>query len=152
MKTMRTKAFSIIILAILISSCEKSEEPGPKPEIDFHELGYENSKTATIGDELHMDVEIVAENKIDRIEIEIHPEGEHQKSMTILLSGTEEWEFDSIYTKFAGLRNTEFHEHVEIPENAEPGQYHFHFAVTDQEGYQTVYEDELEFLSPGGSK
>ena len=139
---MKTKVFFTIALAIMISSCEQKEEPGPKPTIDFHELGYENSKTATIGDELHMDAEIVAENNIDKIEIELHHEGEHLKSMVINLSRDEEWEFDSVYTKFAGLKNMEFHEHIEIPENAEPGDYHFHFAVTDQEGYQTVYEDE----------
>lgn len=132
------------LLVIMTVSCDKT---GAKPEIGFHELGYENSKTAEAGDELHMDAEVVAENKIDRIEVILHPEGEHKKATNILLSN-EEWEFDSVYTEFSGLKNTEFHKHIEIPIGAETGHYHFHFSVTDMEGYQTVFEDEVEILAP----
>ena len=137
-----------VTFAMLISSCNKE---GAKPEIDIHELGFENSKTAVIGEELHMDAEIVADNKIDRIEIEIHPEGVHEKS-TGGVNSSVEWEFDTAYTKFSGLRNTLFHEHIEIPGDADPGNYHFHLTVTDMEGYQTVFEDELELLVAAGSK
>lgn len=134
----------MVVLTGSLVSCEEVS----KPEIGNFELGYEGSKTATVGEELHMDAEIVAEGTIDRIRVEIHPESEHmKKSMTDMLDG-EGWEFDSIYTKFSGLKNTTFHEHIEIPGSAEAGHYHFHFEVTDMEGYQTVYEDELELLVP----
>ncbi len=133
-----------VSLAMMIVSCDKTGAP----VIDFHELGYENSGTAEAGDELHMDAEVVAENKIDRIEVIIHPEGEGHKMTTMILLSEGEWKFDSIYTEFSGLRNTGFHKHIDVPQSAESGHYHFHFSVTDLEGYQTVYEDEVEILSP----
>lgn len=145
---MKTKWLVTVAMAMLISSCDKT---GSKPEIDFHELGIENSKTALIGEELHMDAEIEAENKIDRIEIAIQPEDVHKKS-TGSSEVSVEWEFDTVYTGSSGLRNTYFHEDIDIPGNAGPGHYRFHFSVTDLEGYQTTYEDELELFAAGGSK
>lgn len=141
---MKIRTIIGVLLVTMAISCEKT---GAKPEIDFHELGYENSKTAEAGDELHMDAEVLAENKIDRIQVILHPEGEeHKKSSKTRLSEGE-WEFDSVYTEFSGLKNTEFHKHIEVPPDAEAGHYHFHFSVTDLEGYQTVYEDEVEILA-----
>lgn len=135
------------IIATLLISCDNTGAP----TIDFHELGFENSGTAEVGDELHMDAEVVAENKIDRIKVELHPEGEEHKKTTLIVLDEGEWEFDSVYTEFAGLKNTEFHKHIEIPLDAETGHYHFHFAVTDMEGYQTVFEDEVEILAAGSN-
>jgi hypothetical protein len=145
MKTTTLITVTVIILSMLTISCDKTDS---KPEIDFHELGFDNSKTAVAGDELHMDAEIVAENQIDRIEIEIHPEGDGHKNAALNLLSEEEWEFDTVYTKFSGLKNTHFHEHIEVPEDVEPEHYHFHFAVTDMEGNQTVFEEEVEILAP----
>ena len=141
---MKNRIFLMLLLAVFVVSCNQT---GAAPEIDFHELGFNNSKTAEAGDELHMDAEIVAENKIDRVEVELHPEGEHMKSVSFSIS-SEEFEFDSVYTEFSGLLNAEFHKHIEIPAEAELGDYHFHFAVIDMEGYQTVFEDEVEIVAP----
>lgn len=133
-----------IVLALLIGSCDKS---GANPEIDFHELGFENTKTAVAGNELHMDADVVAENKIDRIKIEIHPEGDEHKKSAVISPVSEEWEFDTTYTEFSGLKNTNFHKHIEVPADAGPGHYHFHFSVTDMEGYQSLHEEEIEILA-----
>lgn len=140
-----TLAKSALVLAavVIMTSCGKTE----KPEIGSFELGYENSKTAYVGDDLHMDAEIVAEGTIDKIHIVIHPEGGHAKKGVRSVLDEGEWEVDTTYTKFSGLKNATFHEHIEIPMDAEPGDYHFHFEVTDMEGYQTVYEEELELLA-----
>ena len=147
MKTKKLVAVFTVLLSFMTLSCDKT---GPAPEIDFHEFGYENSKTALAGDDLHMDADILAENKVDRIEIEIHhdeDEHAHKKSLAELVH-SEEWEFDTVYTKFSGIIDPHFHEHIEVPGDAEPGHYHFHFSVTDMEGYQTVFEDEVEILAP----
>ncbi len=138
----RTLAKGTMVLAVLVimASCGKSE----KPEIGSFGLGYENSKVAYVGDDLHVEAEIDAEGTIDKISIEIHPEGEHGKKWVHSALDEGEWEVDTTYTKFSGLKNTTFHEHIEIPVDAEPGDYHFHFEVTDMEGYQTVIEEELE--------
>lgn len=126
-------------MALSFSSCEKDEETNAKPEIDLHELGYENSKIAYAGSELHIDAEIVAEAKIDKVHIEIHSESEHKDG---------EWHVDTTYTKFSDLKNTNFHEHLDVSSDADTGHYHFHFSVTDMEGQQTIIEDELEVKLP----
>ena len=138
------KSAMVLAAVVIMTSCGKTEEP----EIGSFELGYENSKIAYAGADLHMDAEVVAEGTIDRIHIVIHPEGEHSKKEVRSALDEGEWEVDTTYTKFSGLKNTTFHEHIEIPVDAEPGDYHFHFEVTDMEGYQTVYEEELEIHIP----
>ena len=143
-KSAMVKIPMVLAAVVVMTSCGKAE----KPEIVSFELGYENSKTAYAGDDLHMDAEVVAEGTIDMIRIVIHPEGGHTKKGVRSVSDEGEWEVDTTYTRFSGLKNTIFHEDIEIPADADPGYYHFYFEVTDMEGYQTVYEDELELLAP----
>lgn len=132
------------ITAVFFTACEEDDSIS-KPIITIHELGdgatHGNDHTAIIGGELHMDIEVIAEGKINTIQVIIHPEGDHHKSLN------EEWEIDSTYTKFVGLKNTEFHEHIEIDATAEPGEYHFDFIVTDMEGNQSSAEAELELVA-----
>lgn len=137
---MNTRVFLIAIAltaGLFIASCNKEDEIA-KPVIAIHELGegdsHGNDHTAKVGGELHMDVEVIAEGKIDKIQVIIHPEG----------AGT--WELDTIYTKFSGLKNADFHQHVEIDSTAVAGPYHFDFIVTDMEGNQSSAEAELEIV------
>ena len=60
----------------------------------------------------------------------------------------DEWEIDTTYTRFSGLKNTTFHEHIDVSVHAEIGDYHFHLIVTDMEGQQTSVEEELEIQHP----
>ncbi len=136
----------IFATGLIFSSCEK-DKLVPKPEITNFELGYENTGTAYLGSDLHMEAEIVAEGKIDKIVVEIHPEGDHAKSTRIMLHEVE-WAVDTTYTKFSGLKNTTFHEHIDIPFDTETGFYHFHFSITDMEGQQTTMEEVLEIKAP----
>lgn len=130
--------------AVIFSSCTKEDEVA-KPVITIHELGHGdshgNDHTADIGGELHMDIDIVAEGKINTIQVRIHPEGEHKG-----MAEHEEWEIDTVYTNFYGLKNTTFHEHIEIDSLAEAGYYHFDFIVTDLEGNQSSAEADLQFI------
>jgi hypothetical protein len=134
----------VFIAGLFLTSCEKNDEVA-KPVITIHELGegdsHGNDHTAKIGGELHMEIDVVAEGKIDKIRVRIHPEGEHYKK-----SVNVEWEIDTTYTKFSGLKNTLFHEHVEIDSIAEAGPYHFDFSVTDMEGNQSSAEAELQII------
>lgn len=135
-----TKGINIIyvlaIITILFSSCSK--ENGP--QIDLEELGYENTATGYLGSDFHIEAEIIAENKIDRVIIEIHPE----------CCGS--WEFDTTYTKFDGLKNTEFHEHFELPVAlSDTGEYHFHLEVIDMEGNTASVERDIVIKKPDDS-
>jgi len=146
MKT-SNKALAVIFTAVSIVMFYSCEKDVPKPVVNLTELGYENSKTGYAGSDLHIEADIVAEGKIDKVTIEIHPEGDHGKGAPATLNEGE-WEVDTTYTKFSGLKNTTFHEHIDVPVFAEPGDYHFHFIVTDMEGNQTIVEEELEILIP----
>ncbi|MEZ5084098.1 MAG: DUF4625 domain-containing protein [Bacteroidales bacterium] len=144
---MNTRIFLFAIAfttGLIFTSCEKDDEVA-KPVITIHELGdgdsHGNDHTAKIGGELHMDIDIVAEGKINTIQVLIHPEGEHHEKGEL-----DEWEIDTTYTKFAGLKNTTFHEHIEIGATAEVGDYHFDFIVTDMEGNQSSAEAELQIV------
>ena len=141
----RILILSVILgMGTILTSCNKENEVA-KPEIIIHELGdgesHGDDHTAKAGGELHMDIDVVAEGKIDKIQVIIHPEGEHHEK-----DGHEEWEVDTTYTKFSGLKNTTFHEHIEIAATAEPGDYHFDFIVTDMEGNQSSAEAILEII------
>ncbi len=131
-------------VAVFFTACDDDDTTIAKPEITITELGegdsHGNDHTGVAGSDLHVEAEIVAEGKIDLVQVIIHHEGEHKSALET------EWEVDTTYTKFTGLKNTIFHEHIDIAEWAEAGDYHFHFIVTDMEGNQSTAESELEII------
>jgi len=147
------KALVSAFLAIqLISSCDYSNEIS-KPEVNLTELGYQNSKMASLGNDLHIEAEILAEGKVDNIRVTIHPEGDHTEKNSNFINHEDEWEFDSVYTiGFTGVKDPTFHKHVEIPVTADTGDYHFHFIVTDMEGFQSSVEDEIKIPAPNDTQ
>jgi hypothetical protein len=141
---------SNVILALFLAAtvfsfnaCTKDKVVS-KPEIKSFELGHDNSGYAYPGSDLHIEADIVAEGKISSIEIKIHHEGDHGKKFASYILSEGEWEVDSAYIKFSGLKNTIFHEDLDVPADAEAGDYHFHFAVIDMEGNKAEVERELE--------
>jgi len=116
--------------SLFLASCDKEEEVA-KPIIDLQELGLSDSHVAYIGSDLHIEAEIEAEGKIDKITVEIHQEEGSSDEIVVT------------YDEFAGLKNTTFHKHVDIPATTVAGTYHCHITVTDQEGNQTTVEDEI---------
>ncbi len=141
---MKTRVLLIALTfaaSMFLASCDKKEEVA-KPVITIQELGkgdsHGNDHIAIIGSDLHIEVDVVAEGKIDKIQVRIHPEGENHEE-----GEHEEWEIDTTYTKFSGMKNTTFHEHLDIAYEAEAGEYHFDFVVTDMEGNQSSAEADL---------
>jgi len=143
---------AIILGAVTFFTACKDDDP-VLPEITILELGegdsHGNDHTAIVGSDVHIEAEIVAERTIDLVQVRIHPESELEEEGEHEHEGEhEEWEIDTTYTKFSGLKNTIFHEHLEIDVSAEPGEYHFDIVVTDMEGYQSSAEAELEIILP----
>lgn len=139
MKNMKaTSILSIIAAAAALlltaSSCNKEENPA-KPTVTLTEVGHDNSKTAEPGEDLHLEADILAEGQIKRIDVEIHQEG-----------GT--YEIEKSYTegKYIGVKNVEFHEHIDIPAETPLGEYHLHFTVTDQKGQTTTVETHVDVI------
>ncbi len=142
-------ALSLVSFVFFFSGC--TEEDLNPPVITDFEIGIDNSMVAYPGSDLHFDAQIVAEAKIDRIEIGIHPEGEHHEGLktgSSMDEVAEGWEFEYTWTEFSGLKNTEFHEHIDVPEDAETGHYHVHLKVIDMEGNLTGAEGEFELQNP----
>jgi hypothetical protein len=115
---------------LFLTSCNKENEVA-KPVISDLELGISNSHVAYIGADLHIEAEVVAEGKIDKITVEIHQE-----------EGSSD-EIEVEYNEFSGLKNTTFHKHIDIPATAVAGTYHCHITVTDMEGNSTTVEEEI---------
>ena len=125
---------SVLLLASLAASCKKDDSVA-KPVITFTEVGHDNSKHAMRGDDMHLEAEILAEGLIKRIDVEIHKE-----------DGS--YEIEKSYTegKYIGVKNVEFHEHIDIPAEAPLGEYHLHFTVTDKKGQTTLAETHIEVV------
>ncbi|HOO83901.1 MAG TPA: DUF4625 domain-containing protein [Prolixibacteraceae bacterium] len=138
---MNGKVYFTLMLVFALMAC--NNQKNQRPELHLHELGAENSKTVQIGNDLHIDIEVLAINRIDWLRVEIHAE-ESDKSLALNNNST--WSFDSIYSEFSGLKNVEFHKHISIPDSAMPGQYHFQFSVSDSEGNFSDVEDEITVL------
>lgn len=130
----KTTLFFLAIGSMAVLSSCKKDEPAPqpaKPTISNLEVGEGNSKEAEPGGELHLDAEIVAEGKIDKIKVDLHPE-----------TGTGD-DIEAEYTEYAGLLNVDFHKDLEIPTTAEHGDYHLDLTVIDQLGQSTSVEADV---------
>lgn len=142
MKTKIIFAIFLFIPVFALISCNKETE---RPEILHFELGYNNSKRVIRGQGLHIDADIIAINRIERVIVKIHPEDSHNNVFLPTKSAVK-WEVDTIYMKFLGLRNTTFHEDLDVPLDAGLGHYHFYFSVVDMKGNTTMVEDKFEVL------
>ncbi|NLJ17545.1 DUF4625 domain-containing protein [Globicatella sulfidifaciens] len=124
------------VLAMTITSCKKDKVEPNAPTISNVEFGHDNNKTAYVGADLHVEADISAPGKIDNIKVELHPE-----------SGSG-WEYSEVFkTDFEGLLNATFHKHIQISEDAQPGEYHLHFTVTDKNGKQTSEEAHIQIIN-----
>ena len=128
--------FAVAMLGTTLTSCDKDEDKEEQtvlaaPTISNLEVGIDDSHEAHIGHDLHLEADIVAEGKIDVIEVELHAE-----------DGDDE--VHVVYTEFAGLKNTTFHEHVELSDTTmAEGDYHMHFIVKDQQGKTTEVDADV---------
>lgn len=122
----------VLLLALVVVGVSSCTEDPAAPTISGTEVGENNSMTATVGGELHIDAEIVAEGKIDKITVDLHPEGFTADDI------------EAEYTSYSGQLNADFHEDLDIPATAVAGEYHFHLKVVDQEGQTTSYEADVD--------
>ncbi|MBO4663528.1 MAG: DUF4625 domain-containing protein [Bacteroidaceae bacterium] len=128
----------ITMVTFSFTSCGNDDDDvlPAKPSITLTEVGHDNGKHAHPGHDLHLEADLLAEGLIQRIDIEIHQEGGANKIV------------EQSYTTgtYIGVRNAEFHEHIDIPADAPLGEYHLHFTVTDKHGQQTTVEDHIELI------
>jgi len=131
---------SILLLSLTWKSC-KEDQPDP-PAINITGLGYNNSGIGYLGGTFPVEADIIADGKIENIQIGFRPVGGQFKSGYASPS----WTFDTVYTGiYAGLTTATFEEWINIPLTADTGTYTFQFKVTDMEGIQKLVEEEVRF-------
>ena len=136
MKTNIIRFLAIVSLVAALAACQKKPAV---PTIVLTEVGHENSGKAEQGDDMHLEADILAEGLIKSIYVGIHQE-----------SGS--YEIGKSYTtgKYIGVKNTEFHEHIDIPTDAPLGKYHLHLTVEDNEGQTATVEAYVEVIENDG--
>ena len=119
--------FSLCIVGF--SSCKDEDEPNI---VKLTEVGIDNSKKAIVGSYLHLECSITADEMIQQIDIEI-------------LQKNGSFRIEKSYTegKYMGIINANFHEHIDIPDDAPVGEYRLLFAVTNLLGQTTTVESVL---------
>jgi hypothetical protein len=138
-KLLRGLVLLFNVSLLVFSSCGKDDDETPsKPVILIEELGSGHDSpddhAVLAGSDLHVEAQITAEGVIARIDVEIHQE--EGGSFSIEQSYTE--------GKYIGVKNAEFHEHIDVPAETPAGEYHFHLTVTDRLGQTTTAESDLD--------
>ncbi len=133
-----------LVLALLFS-CGKEEGTPPKEEdmppggsetlaLVIREAGIGNSKVVYAGQDLHVEAGITAPKRIAHIKMQI-----------TLAETNYGWDFIKTYTTgYTGLENVDFHEHVDVPENARPGNYELLLIAVDELGERVQAKADFE--------
>ena len=124
--------FTMSATCWLTACSSDDDDKTPAPSVKLTEVGHDNSLAAHPGHELHVEASIVAEGTIKQINVIIaHTKSDFTVAQAFATG------------KYIGVKNTDFHEHIDIPASAPLGDYRFRFAVTDQLGQQTIAERPL---------
>jgi len=124
-----------LLIAATFGACKKDDDVVDiaAPTITAMEVGPNNSKVAHPGNDVHVEAQIVATANMESVTLEINPK-----------SGTG-WKLNTVYTEgFAGLKNAEFHKHVDVPADAALGSYTVKLKVRDTNGKETTVASDLE--------
>lgn len=130
MKT--TKIFAaFIIAAFSFTACDNNDaDPADqdlaKPTIDKIELGLGNNEIGVIGEDFHFNAEVVAGDKIEKVQIKIVQRTTETYSKV--------WSHEINWPQYAGAKNATIHKHFDIPAEAVEGKYDFLIIITDQNG------------------
>ncbi|WP_031529298.1 DUF4625 domain-containing protein [Dyadobacter crusticola] len=140
------KSFLPLMLAaimITFSACEKDEpapEPElPKPTLENLELGLGNAGIGVIGEDFHFEGNILAADKIDKVEVKILPKNGETYSKS--------WKHEITWDQYKGLKNTTVHKHFSIPEDAAEGKYDLFVIVFDENGSKLEERRDFEIFS-----
>ena len=110
----------VVYVQFIIGEDHTGEEHGISiTDIESEDVGR--------GSEMHAEAQISAEHGISSVSVDIHGHGLNPED------GEIEWRFDETYDDYSGT-SAEFHEHIDVPENAALGNYHMTITVVDAEG------------------
>ncbi|KAA6438441.1 DUF4625 domain-containing protein [Dyadobacter flavalbus] len=136
---------ALILILLTLAACDKKEpEPMPEPELpkpvlENLELGLGNAGIGVIGEDFHFEGDMLAVDKIDKVEVKILPkEGE---------TYSKPWKHEITWDQYKGLKNANIHKHFNIPEDAAEGQYDFWVIVYDENGSRLEVRRDFEIYA-----
>lgn len=134
MKT-RYFIFLSVFLSFFIQSCKNKDV---NLIVNITSVGYNNTHIGYLGGTLGITADIVAEKKVDNIEIRISPENGNWKLGNSSREFLSAWEFDTIYSeKYSNEINVSFSEEIPIPLNVDIGGYILDLKLKDNNGNET---------------
>ena len=124
------------VFTLSMTSCSKDDDPAEsKIEFKNAEFGHHNKKTATIGKDIHLECEIVSASKIKSISATLKDKaGKTVATQTYTDS------------KYVGVLNTKFHEHLKLAADLKPGIYHCVIAVSNEGGTTKTLEADVTLI------
>lgn len=127
---------------IIVTACSKDDEivVTPKPTISEVEIGSGNNGIGIIGRDFHLNVEVLAGDKIDSIIVKIQQRANE--------TYTADWSFEVNWGQHKGAKNATLHEHFDIPEDAVEGIYDFILIITDENQTRLEETYSLEIVNP----
>lgn len=126
-------AIILSVFTLFITSCNGDDDVTPSPKVTLTEVGLENSKKGMAGGDFHIEGEITAEGRIAGIKVAI----------VDAKSGAEVFAKTYSDSKYVGVKNAEFHEHIEIPADLAAGNYRLLLIVTDALGGSTTVSENI---------
>jgi hypothetical protein len=134
----------IVLLGLLIfmglASCSTDEVDTERPVIQLNEPA--DHAHFHPGDEIHFDAEFSDNVALKQFKIDIHWGAGHDHKSGQDDDHGHEWSFEHI-GELQG-RNQHIHMHIDIPEDAKPGEYHFLVYCTDEAGNESFVAIEIE--------
>lgn len=127
--SIKTIALFIIVFGLTITGCKKDKTPEPERPIaalSNIEVGLNNNEIGVIGKDFHLNVDILAGDKIDVLQVKIVPRSGETYAKP--------WNFEKTWTEFKGAKNATVHKHFDIPADAAEGKYDFLIIVKDENG------------------
>ncbi|WP_080054214.1 DUF4625 domain-containing protein [Spirosoma aerolatum] len=120
--------FAFLLCAATFTACKKDEEPAlPIPTVSNVEIGLGNNEIGVIGKDFHLNVEVLAGDKIENVQIKILPKAGETYAKA--------WQHEITWTdSYQGVKNATVHKHFDIPADAPEGKYDFLIIVKDQNG------------------
>ncbi len=141
-----------IILSAAAVSCDKNEGDTTMPVINLIEP--EDGDVLTIGDEIHLDMELSDDVMLKSYKVDIHSNFDghaHSSSLNVRsdVGTTVDFTFNKSWD-VSGKNEYVHHHEIKIPANATPGSYHLMIYCTDAAGNESRVARGIVLSTEGG--
>jgi uncharacterized membrane protein len=135
----KTMLFNLIIPVLFLGlmGCSQDDVDTEKPVIEVNEPL--NLAEYHPGDEIHVDIEFSDNVGLTEFKIDIHYGGDHGHKSLL-----DEIEWNFLHIEALEGRNKIVQMHIDIPQNAKHGEYHFLVYCTDKAGNEAMAALEID--------